>query len=84
VFWQDPQDAIANSLFKTRQVHGIAASPVPKVLGGVDQNPNLKTPPGMSLKNAASWLLSTAWRNKDTVVSSIGKVAAMLMDPPED
>lgn len=69
VFWQDPQDSIANSLFRAQTTTGILASPLPNALAAVDQNPNIDPPKGInSLSSAAGWLMSKAWENRHTIL----------------
>jgi hypothetical protein len=83
VFWQDPQDSIANSLFRAQTPTGILASPLPNALAAVDQNPNIDPPKGInSLSSAAGWLMSKAWENRHTILSAGEALMAAFAEPP--
>lgn len=79
VFWGNPKDAIANNLFR---VDRSKASPLPVMLTGVQQNPDLITPKVGSLWEGAKHLLSKAWENRAALMPIASSVAALF--EPED
>lgn len=88
VFWGNPNDAIANNLFKTSKK---TKSPLPKLLAGITQNPDVKIPEEYrSLWDGAKYLMSEAWDNRSSILTAAQTLAPMLMvaddglDEPEE
>lgn len=82
VFWGNPEDSIANNLFKTNRQ---AKSPMPGVLASVQQNPDIKiTKKPSSLWEGAKFLLSKAWENRGSIMTAAQSLAPLLLLSPED
>lgn len=79
VFWGKPQDAIANNLFKN---NANKKSPMPGMLAGVQQNPDVKPKKSNSLWDGVKNLASSAWKHKDMIWSAAQTLAPVLLRSP--
>lgn len=74
VFWGDPEDTIANNLFRTSRN---SLNPLPGVLAGVGQNLSARPSKPLSLTLGAKRMLSQHWDNSPGLANLGGASGAM-------
>lgn len=74
MFWGDPEDTIANNLFRTSRN---SLNPLPGVLAGVGQNLSARPSKPLSLTLGAKRMLSQHWDNSPGLANLGGASGAM-------
>lgn len=84
VFWTNPQDPIAKSLFK-QDIGRQNLDPTPSLLKGVEQDPNQQHPKLGDFWSKVKYLGSLAWQHRDAIANVASSVLPLLMaDKPPD
>lgn len=81
IFWTDPTDPIAKSLFQHSD-NRASNNPSPSLLKGVSQSPDTKHPKHRSFWDSVKYLAGLAWKNRSTIGNVISSVMPMLAEEP--